>query len=68
MQDHRAALESQQQIFGAPADRDDALPGYLRRHVLIDWPAQPVVVDAQFADTLAAGFAFDAAPRGFDLG
>jgi len=68
MQDHGAALELQQQIFGAPADRHDPLSGQLPGQLRFDGPTQPVLVNAQLADALAARLAFDAAPRGFDLG
>ena len=68
MQDQGAALEPQQQVLGAPSDREDALAGQLRGHVPFDRPAQPVIVDAQLLDALPVGLALDAAARGFDLG
>ena len=68
MQDQAAALECQQQVFGAPADGQHPLARELRGHLRLDGPAQARLVDAQRRNAMALQGALDAAARGLDLG
>jgi hypothetical protein len=68
VQDQRAALEPQQQVLGAPADRSrcagrPAAPASLPRSASAAGDRRCAARDA-----MAVGRALDAATRGFDLG
>ena len=64
----RGMLEASEAIVSLAQTRRDPLSGQLPGQLRFDGPTQPVLVNAQLADALAARLAFDAAPRGFDLG
>ncbi|CAM4269779.1 hypothetical protein KESI111651_11225 [Kerstersia similis] len=61
------ALETQQQVFAAPAALQQGLSGQNGRQIGGDWPAQAWFPYNEFAQRLAADQGRNAAPGGFDF-
>src|SRR3984885_11547789 len=68
MPQHGAASQTQQQVFGAPVDRLDALTGERPWQPRIHRPPQAVVVDRQPQNGLAQEVRFQTAAGSFNFG
>jgi len=67
MQDQRARLGFEQQVFRTPAGSTNRAARDCRHHAEIHRPTQAPVMHAQHRDATANDMRFDAATGGFDF-
>src|SRR5690606_9139091 len=67
MHEQRAPFQCNQQVLGAAADIQDALPGHLRRQRIRYGPTQAPLVNLELDNALAGDMCRETTSSGFDF-